>query len=367
MKFCKNLQRVVDISDPEWAPYWPNYKMLKKLIKELPSLVPVEETKQARQTASDGERAGSNSRSQSPCSMDDSSSLRQQHGDKTAEKTKKEQQRQEIERRAAIPLSQQNINAIRKGPGEVAFFKLLHSELKKAVRFFDRATEEFIIREGRVSEGMNIMKQPNSIMVNEKWTLMGKGIYRLYRDLLLLETFAIMAYCSFSKILKKHDKVTGYNTRIAFMTNIVNKANFTHYPKVLEMITRCESLYESVSENLHREGKEGLYEDERLFISMIHRLNEQVLETEDSKIHAERKESPRRLVSRISPVGKESQACSKLRTIVEESEISNISVQVKDLGQDQRSSDDSDDAISLVKRPAESGDLGSQVKRQRGA
>jgi len=29
MKFCKNLQRVVDISEPEWAPYWINYKMLK--------------------------------------------------------------------------------------------------------------------------------------------------------------------------------------------------------------------------------------------------------------------------------------------------------------------------------------------------
>ena len=29
MKFCKNLQRVVDISDPEWSPYWVNYKMLK--------------------------------------------------------------------------------------------------------------------------------------------------------------------------------------------------------------------------------------------------------------------------------------------------------------------------------------------------
>lgn len=29
MKFCKNLQRVVDISDPEWSPFWPNYKMLK--------------------------------------------------------------------------------------------------------------------------------------------------------------------------------------------------------------------------------------------------------------------------------------------------------------------------------------------------
>jgi hypothetical protein len=30
MKFCKNLQRVVDISDPEWAPYWTNYKVSKK-------------------------------------------------------------------------------------------------------------------------------------------------------------------------------------------------------------------------------------------------------------------------------------------------------------------------------------------------
>ena len=29
MKFCKNLQKVADISEPEWAPYWPNYKMLK--------------------------------------------------------------------------------------------------------------------------------------------------------------------------------------------------------------------------------------------------------------------------------------------------------------------------------------------------
>jgi len=29
MKFCKNLQQIVEIADPEWAPYWTNYKMLK--------------------------------------------------------------------------------------------------------------------------------------------------------------------------------------------------------------------------------------------------------------------------------------------------------------------------------------------------
>lgn len=152
-----------------------------------------------------------------------------------------------------------------KSPGERAFFKLLHSEFKKASHFFDRATEEFSIREERVREGMEIMRKPNSIMVNEKWGLMAKSIYRLYKDLLLLETFAIMTYCSFSKILKKHDKVTGYETKNAFMSNVVNKANFTHYPRVLGMISRCEKFYEEVSANLLKEGKEGLYEDERTF------------------------------------------------------------------------------------------------------
>lgn len=98
------------------------------------------------------------------------------------------------------------------------------------------------------------MKRPNSIMVNEKWSMVAKSIYRLYKDLLRLETFAIMTYCSFSKILKKHDKVTGYQTRSAFMSNVVNRANFTNYPQVLEMISRCERLYEEVSSRLHQDG-----------------------------------------------------------------------------------------------------------------
>ena len=29
MKFCKNLQRVADLSNPEWSPYWTDYKKLK--------------------------------------------------------------------------------------------------------------------------------------------------------------------------------------------------------------------------------------------------------------------------------------------------------------------------------------------------
>jgi hypothetical protein len=205
----------------------------------------------------------------------------QHHGDTTGEISSTEQ---EIQRETSCPGQPEpqdsstskggnnsatnnnnthDVGVLGKSPGEITFFKLLHTEFKKASYFFDRATDEFAIREERVREGMEIMKRPNSIMVNEKWSLMAKSIYRLYKDLLLLETFAIMTYCSFSKILKKHDKVTGYDTKNAFMANIVNRANFTNYPKVLAMIGRCESLYEEVSLNLIREGKEALYEDER--------------------------------------------------------------------------------------------------------
>ena len=220
------------------------------------------------------------------------------------------------------------------------------------------------------------MKQPTSIMLNAKWSLMAKGIYRLYKDLLLLETFAIMAYCSFSKILKKHDKVTGYETRKAFMTNIVNKANFTHYPHVLDMISRCESLYEDVTGNLLREGQEGLYEDERLFISMIHRLNEQVLGSDDSKLNVERKDPPQRLnvaaVDRDEENTNESEATSRLRSLLKENEkkpfvkkdkIENAA-QVSDHhhADDEDDSDDdnhneSDSKVAAKKRPAKDDDI----------
>ena len=223
----------------------------------MPSLVPnTDDGKNAAPNANDKIRATSNSADSAPDQIGAAATDGGKTVDKTGENTKQEDD---------TKTNQLNAESMGKSPGERAFFKLLHSEFKKASHFFDRATEEFTIREERVREGMEIMRKPNSIMVNEKWGLMAKSIYRLYKDLLLLETFAIMTYCSFSKILKKHDKVTGYETKNAFMSNIVNKANFTHYPRVLSMISRCEKFYEEVSANLLKEGKEGLYEDERTF------------------------------------------------------------------------------------------------------
>jgi SPX domain len=164
------------------------------------------------------------------------------------------------------------IATMKRSPGEILFFKLLHFEFQKAVHFFDRVIAEFSIREERVAESVEIVKHENR---HQMWTPLTKSVFRLYSDLLLLESFCIMTYCSFSKILKKHDKVTGFDTRYAFMSNVVNKANFTTYTKLQEMIARCERLYSEVSDRVLQEGHQDLYEDERLFIEMVHQLNQQ--------------------------------------------------------------------------------------------
>ena len=328
-------------------------------------------------------RRNSSVRPDSPSSFESSNTpgtgVRQAHGDQSTEvvqpqpavapetatsSTSSAQQQHNNQN----PQQPQSHDSIGKSPGEIAFFKLLHSEYKKASHFFDGAQQEFSIREERVREGMEIMKQPNSIMVNEKWSLLAKSIYRLYKDLLLLETFAIMTYCSFSKILKKHDKVTGYDTRIAFMANIVNKANFTNYPQVMAMIQRCELLYAEVSENLLKEGKHGLYEDERLFINMIHRLNEQALGTAESE-GAERK--VRGPVVHVSmPVEKESRATLRLRSLVEENDKTLQSAQVSEAHGfddcDDSNNDDHEDAPKdAVKRIAKAAPNKAASKRQR--
>lgn len=297
VKFCRSLQRVIDVTEqPEWAPFWTNYKMLKKFLK---ALVPPDA---AESTTVGGEVA----RAESPTSDVTVSSI-SGHGDVHENEGGNENDAND-DKRGAPSSAQQEMNIgekkgesttdtprvvaadvassaaeMKRSPGEIAFFKLLNLELKKAINFFDNAQLEFEIREARVREGIDIMRQANRLMVEEKWTLMERSLYKLYKDMLLLELYAIMTYCSFSKILKKHDKVTKHTTRTQFMKNVVNKANFTNYPKLSAMITRCEVLYDEISQSLIQAGKSGLYEDERLFINMIHRLNDQVLDSAEAE------------------------------------------------------------------------------------
>jgi hypothetical protein len=86
-----------------------------------------------------------------------------------------------------------------------------------------------------------------------------------------------------------------------------------------------------------KEGKENLYEDERLFINMIHRLNEQVLDTAESEGVPERKERRSAMATnsasntqRTSPTSTESKATSSLRSLVEENDKKILAAQVSE-------------------------------------
>ncbi|CAM9137471.1 unnamed protein product, partial [Phaeothamnion confervicola] len=217
MKFGKNISRVVELSDPEWAPFWLNYKFLKKKVKGL------EEHDGAAATLS------------SPA-------------------------------------------AIAKSAGEVAFFKLTRQELRKCSEFFTSAETQFLVRQKRVAEGWRQLKTPDHLADGDPHKRLMAACVKLYKDLLLLENYAIMTYCGFSKILKKHDKATGYRTRERFMKNVVNLAPFTRYPKVMEMLNEVENLFKEIqvfSSSTHVTHNS----EEQLFIDAMRTIN-----TEASKL-----------------------------------------------------------------------------------
>lgn len=278
MKFCKSLQRIAAMSDPSFAPFWCNYKLLKKLIKVIsgrdvasvatsmsdPSLLDFYSTTEASSPQTFHRFVSSRTTAGAAAAAAASSP--------STESFQRPQHEEDEDEMSVLELNDgvaRHIDLIRSNPQEVAFFRLLQSEVRKAVDFFDKVQRECVTREQLMTVGMEILKKPRVCMVPDRWSVISRAIFFLYRDLLLLETFAIMTYFSFSKILKKHDKVTGYSTRDPFMINVVNKANFTTYPKLLELIERSQKLYNEASEKLVQD----LYEDERLFLNMVSEWN----------------------------------------------------------------------------------------------
>ncbi len=104
MKFCKNLFRVVELSDPEWGPYWMNYKFLKKKINDI---------------------------------------VLEQGGRKM-----------DTERNQEVKDPQQ----LSKSASEVEFFQVLKCELKKTSDFFGLSEQLYRIRHQRIQESYNLLK-----------------------------------------------------------------------------------------------------------------------------------------------------------------------------------------------------------------
>lgn len=232
MKFGKNLLRAVELSDPEWGPYWMNYKFLKQKINEI--------------VVARGE----------------ASSLEERDRVKDLK-------------------DKRRIELLTKSKCEVEFFRALAAELKKTIDFFETAQQLLKIRHARILDGYTKLKEFGERYDQNTWSRLLRACVKFYKDVLLLENFAIMNYCGFSKILKKHDKLTGFSTREAYMKNVMSQQNITHYPYVMGLLKQTEQLFADIQS---MESVMPLEDEERLFIDAMRDLNSQatVLQEEES-------------------------------------------------------------------------------------
>jgi len=208
------LYQVVSVSDPEWAPFWLNYKDLKRKIVRI---------------------------------------------NKEIKKRKRSQS--------------ETVGELMKSDSEIVFFRELQGEVKKINEFFNAEEELYRIRKERTIQTFTMLEDSSYHLDDKMWTTLLVACLQFYKDVLFFENFAIMNYCGISKILKKHDKHTGFKTREAFMSNVVNKQNFSDHRTIDQMLRETEQIFNEVSSG--RCTHSSLRAEETLFINAMHHLNYQ--------------------------------------------------------------------------------------------
>lgn len=61
-----------------------------------------------------------------------------------------------------------------------------------------------------------------------------------------MEHYCAMNYIGLVKILKKHDKLTGFDTKQAFISKVVNTKSFASYKGLLELMSNIQSLFKKI-------------------------------------------------------------------------------------------------------------------------
>ncbi|OQR96866.1 hypothetical protein THRCLA_07144 [Thraustotheca clavata] len=193
MKFGKVLQQSIELSSNDWERSWVNYKQLKRIIKDCAQI--------------------------------------SKH-----DKLKKEK---------LVEAAKQNSDndSIRESANEMNFFRTLRADMANITEFFVKTQ----VRYGKLLKHLETHfktleageADPNHL---NKTKIMGACV-ALFKEMLLLENFALINYSGISKILKKHDKWTGYNTRTKFVEQVLNKQPFATYSQLLTMIHRVETIF----------------------------------------------------------------------------------------------------------------------------
>jgi SPX domain protein involved in polyphosphate accumulation len=185
MKFGKELLNSVNQANPEWGPFWMNYKVLKKRIKAV--------VKSRPKTAN------------------------------TAE----------------------NVQDLTQCREEIEFFSELRNQLRKLTCFYVSEEKRYMFRFHQLQAVLTDMKKKNEVDPMDAKRLMLAFVH-FYKECIQLENYAVMNYQGFSKILKKHDKMTGHNTRTKYMRKMVNQSPFANYPQLINMLESTERMFSEI-------------------------------------------------------------------------------------------------------------------------
>lgn len=177
MKFAKNLVHEIEHSDPEWGPFFMNYKLLKKRLNQVANNLPLLQTTQEKAQYSKD------------------------------------------------------------------FFRELMREMKKICTFFESNEETCRIRRSRILLGVECLKNEGVNLNKKDWSRMMNATVQFYKDTVLMENYAVVHFSGFSKIIKKHDKITGFNTRESFTRNVMHRQNFVKNSFITGIIAEAETLF----------------------------------------------------------------------------------------------------------------------------
>ncbi|ETW00031.1 hypothetical protein H310_07467 [Aphanomyces invadans] len=192
MKFGKVLQQSIELSSSEWEHSWVDYKQLKHIIKDC------------------------------------------------AHVSKHDKLRKE--KLEANKLQNGNNDTIRQSPDELNFFRTVRGELAKITKLFMKEQSRYSVSVGEIEAEFEKLQTDSDANLEKKTKVMASCV-ALFKEMLLLENFALINYCGISKILKKHDKWTGYNTRSKFVESVLNKQPFAAYSTLLAMINCVEQVF----------------------------------------------------------------------------------------------------------------------------
>lgn len=123
------------------------------------------------------------------------------------------------------------------------FFKDVMKEMKKTSFFFDSSERSCLIRRARILAGIKILKGEGSRLTKSEWTRMLTACVRFYKDAVLIENYAVLHLAGFSKIIKKHDKITGFQTKEIFLRNVVSRQNFVRHSFFTTLLSESEALF----------------------------------------------------------------------------------------------------------------------------